>query len=162
MADNWDARIKDFWANADDTDEEATLATMKALVGERPAGDPAAIYEWASVHDFLGRESEAVPLYQRALEGGLDDSRRSQAYVQLASSLRNTGRPEEAVLLLERLEGDALVGDAPKAFLALALFDAGRPGDALRVALDALARTLPLYGRAVRRYAEELPSDRQR
>lgn len=158
MSDDWEMRIKDFWADADDADEEATLAAMKALIEERPADDPAAIYEWASVHDFLGRESEAVPLYRRALERGLDDSRRSQAYVQLASSLRNTGQPEEAVLLLEQMERDALVGDAPQAFLALALFDAGRPGDALRVALSALAGTLPLYGGVVRRYAEELPS----
>ena len=158
MVDNWETRIEDFWANVDGADAETTLAAMRTLADERPPGDAAAAYEWASVHDFLGREGEAIPLYQRALDLGLDDVRRPQALVQLASSLRNVGRAGDAVRMLEHLEGDGIVGDAPKAFLALALFDAGRPGDALRVALSALAETLPMYGGAVRRYAEELPS----
>ncbi|TFD28157.1 tetratricopeptide repeat protein [Cryobacterium lyxosi] len=40
---------------------------MQALITERRDDDPAAIFEWASVHDFLGREAEAIPLYRRAL-----------------------------------------------------------------------------------------------
>ncbi|WP_245953363.1 tetratricopeptide repeat protein [Arthrobacter silvisoli] len=158
MGANWEERIKDFWANADDADAAGTLAAMRGLVEERPGDDAAAVYEWASGHDFLGRESEAIPLYERALELGLDDARRSQAWVQLASSLRNVGRPDEAIRLLEGFPGDGIIGDAPDAFRALALFDAGRPGEALRVALAALAKTLPLYGGAVRRYADDLPS----
>lgn len=54
---------------------------MKALVDEPPDGDAAALYEWASVHDFLGRETEAIPLYRLALEAGLDDRRRIQALI---------------------------------------------------------------------------------
>lgn len=134
---------------------------MKSLVDERPVDDAAAVYEWASVHDFVGREAAAIPLYRRALDLGLDGARRPQALIQLASSLRNVGDAREAVLVIEGMDATDVVGDAPQAFLALALFDAGRPGDALRVALSALANTLPMYEHAVRQYASELPSGSQ-
>ena len=101
------------------------------------------MYEWASVHDYLGREAQAVPLYRRALLLGLDEGRLPQAQIQLASSLRNLGEAGEAIALLERMEDSDAVGDARQAFLALALFDAGRPRDALRVALLALGKTRP-------------------
>jgi hypothetical protein len=91
---------------------------MRALVAERADGDPRALYELASAHDYVGREAEAVAL-------------------------------------LEALPDDA---HAPgrSAFLALALHDAGRPTEALAVALRRLAPTLPEYGRAVGAYAHEL------
>ena len=54
---NWEARIKEFWLEASDTDAEATLGSMQLLIAERGDDDPAAIYEWASVQDFLGRET---------------------------------------------------------------------------------------------------------
>ncbi|WP_204531617.1 tetratricopeptide repeat protein [Arthrobacter tumbae] len=46
---------------------------------------------------------------------------------------------------------------ARKAFLALALYDEGRYGDALQTALNALIPTLGGYGRALTEYAEDLP-----
>ncbi|UOQ56326.1 tetratricopeptide repeat protein [Leucobacter allii] len=161
MTGSWEARIDAYWATADDARPEEALREMRALVSERPADDPDALYEWASVHDFLGREREAVPLYEAALRAGLAGDRERQAVIQLASSLRNTGRPEEAIRLLRDRPAAAspdatVVGDAPRAFLALALRDAGRTDEALRVALTALARTLPRYRAAVERYAEEL------
>ncbi|MCC9145067.1 tetratricopeptide repeat protein [Arthrobacter sp. zg.Y919] len=154
--DNWETRVQEFWAQADDTDPATTLRSMKALVDEQPDGDAAALFEWASVHDFLGQEAEAIPLYRLALDAGLDDRRRIQALIQLASSLRNVGESEAAIQVLEGVEENNVAGDAHRAFLALALFDAGRQDQALRVALEALAKTLPLYRRAVTGYAAEL------
>lgn len=158
MSDDWDERIGTFWREASDVDEQATLSALRALIDERPADDAASVYEWASVHDFLGHEAEAIPLYRRALSLGLDQTRRAQAQIQLASSLRNIGDTSEAIRILEEMESDGSTGDAQQAFLALALFDAGRPGDALRVALMALGKTLPFYGRAITRYADEISS----
>jgi tetratricopeptide (TPR) repeat protein len=152
----WAARVAEFWQRADDKQPDQMLAAMGELVGERPKGDPEALYEWASVHDFLGRESEAIPLYRAALRGGLDGARRSQAVVQLASSLRNVGNAEAAVELLETSETDDDAAPASRAFLALALHDLGRHDEALAVALKALAPTLPLYRRAVEHYAGAL------
>lgn len=156
MTQTWNERIEAFWANADDTQPGASLNAMRALVDERPEDDPDALYEWASVHDFLGREAEAVPLYRAALANGLAAPRRQQAVIQLASSLRNVGEPDAAVELLRDLPADEIVGDAAQAFLALALWDAGRTAEALRTALRALAPTLPLYRRSVEHYATEL------
>lgn len=152
----WEERVAAFWRDADDADPAATLAAMRTLVNERPADDASALYEWASVHDFLGLEAEAVPLYRAALQGALDAHRRSQTVIQLASSLRNVGEADEAIALLEGVpESDALHASA-RAFLALALHDVGRHADALRVALDALAPHLPAYRRSILDYAAEL------
>lgn len=159
MAKNWDERIDLFWQNANDEQPEETLSAMRALVAERAADDPDALYEWASVHDYLGRESEAISLYQSAIAYGLAGARLPQALIQLGSSLRNVGRVEEAVALLNTQATNEVTGDAAQAFLALALFDAGEPAAALRTALLALAPTLPLYERAITHYANALDQE---
>ncbi|RIJ59692.1 tetratricopeptide repeat protein, partial [Clavibacter phaseoli] len=140
--DDWDDRVAAFWARADDERAEETVAGMRALVAERPADDPRALFELACAHDFVGREAEAVPLYRAALAGGLGPEHEPLAVIQLASSLRNVGEPEQAVALLEAMPDDA---HAPgrDAFLALALHDAGRPTEALALALRRLAPALP-------------------
>ena len=74
---DWEERFRIFWLDASDADEESTLSSMHVLIAERRDDDPAAIFEWAAVHDFLGREAEAIPLYRRALELGLDPVRNS-------------------------------------------------------------------------------------
>lgn len=153
---DWENEVARFWAAADDGRPEEVLAGIRRLVAQRPEGDAAALFEEASAHDFLGEEAAAIPLYRRALEVGLDEPRRSQAVIQLASSLRNVGDARGAVELLVDFRGHESVGDASDAFLALALHDVGRHADALRVALNALAKTLPQYGRAVVAYSKEL------
>lgn len=156
MTATWDERIASFWATADDANPDATLHEMRSLVAERSEDDPDALYEWASVHDYLGMERQAVPLYRAALDRGLAGATKAQAIIQLASSLRNIGEPALAVELLRKRPVDEIAGDAAQAFLALALRDSGEHDEALRVALLALARTLPMYRRAVENYATEL------
>jgi len=129
---------------------------LDGLLAERPPGDPDALFERASLHDFLGEERDAIPLYRAALDAGLEGPRRPQAVIQLASSLRNIGDHGGAIRLLEDAGTDDATGDASHAFLALALYDSGRHAEALKVALDSLARTLPMYGRAVTAYANDL------
>ncbi|ARJ06288.1 hypothetical protein GCM10010988_15090 [Cnuibacter physcomitrellae] len=99
---SWDERIEAFWRDFDEDDRDGMRESMRMLVAERPDGDAEALYEWASVHDSLGYEQEAVDLYRSALEAGLDGERRPQAVIQLASSLRNVGEPDAAVELLLR------------------------------------------------------------
>lgn len=120
---SWDDGINAFWAAADDNHAYFMLTAMRRLVDERPDVDPDAVYEWASVHDYLGREAEAVPLYRAALDAGLSGDRRPQAVIQLASSLRDLGEASAAVNLLRDHPQDTVTGSAAQAFLALALHD---------------------------------------
>lgn len=157
--DEWQRRVDAVWASTTERSEDDTLAAIDALVAERPAEDAPALFEAAGARDFAGREAEAEPLYRAALARGLDEPQRAQAVIQLASTLRNLGRPQEAIELLGefvRAHPDHELRTAARAFAALARFDTGSPEEALREALDALVPQLPLYGRAVSAYAAEL------
>jgi tetratricopeptide (TPR) repeat protein len=152
----WPSRVAAVWAAAGELGDDELVSRIDALVIERPADDPAALFEAASARDYVGREAEAEPYYVSALERGLEEPLRGQAVIQLASTLRNLGRPDEAITWLQDFFADQPehpLGDAAIAFLALALSSKGDGTAATAVALEALARHLPQYGDAVRRYA---------
>ncbi|MCJ7928118.1 tetratricopeptide repeat protein [Aeromonas caviae] len=48
-------------------------------------------YEVAGLHDMLGREVQAIPLYQKAVSLGLGESSLRGALLGLGSSYRTTG-----------------------------------------------------------------------
>ena len=168
---NWDTRI-DAWyaADFDESRPAQSIASMRALVGRHPDVGALATFELAGVYDSLGLEAEAVPFYRQALDDGLDQAHAARARIQLASTLRNLGRIDEAIDLLSQPGGaetdglkegasraDASRADASRrAFLALALHSAGRHDEALREALEALIPTLPRYQRSLSGYAAEL------
>lgn len=156
---DWDAQVALVWATTDQYTDDEVVAVIDTLAAERGALDAAALFERASARDYVGLEADAAPLYRAALELGLDDIRRPQAVIQLASTLRNLGESAEAVALLEnQLEADpeSRWAAPTAAFLALALSSDGREREATAVALAALASFLPAYSNAVRRYATEL------
>ncbi|MDR0341707.1 MAG: tetratricopeptide repeat protein [Nocardiopsaceae bacterium] len=164
---DWERRSARAWAEIDSYDArgEAGAADFRTrigeLAGELPPGSPVAAFERASAWDSTGHSDKAVPLYQQALASGLAGMRRRRAVIQLASSLRNTGRAAEAVELLtaesQNHDPDAAVlADALSAFLALCLADAGREREAVSVALLALAQHLPRYQRSLANYARLL------
>jgi hypothetical protein len=92
------------------------------------------------------------------LATGLTGIRRRRAVIQLASSLRNVGQPEESVTLLtdELAAPSDVLDDAVRAFLALALTEVGRERAAVSLALGALAPHLPRYQRSLGNYARLL------
>ncbi|WP_271178497.1 tetratricopeptide repeat protein [Leifsonia poae] len=156
---DWDARVAAVWTAAGTMSDDAVVQAIDALVAERQEDDPRALFEAAGARDYAGLEAEAEPLYSRALQCGLAEPERAQAVIQLASTLRNLGRAGESAALLrgELAEhpGHPLA-DAARAFLALALHDAGEPSAAVQVSLSALAPHLPQYGRAVAAYGDDL------
>jgi tetratricopeptide (TPR) repeat protein len=155
---DWEQRLSDLWASFDDLSEEQFLARMEELAAELPADSAEAAFERASALDSTGHSDLAVPLYQQALELGLEGEPRRRAVIQLASSLRNLGRAPESVALLtaEREAGSDELDDAVSAFLALALVDTGREREAVSLALTALSRHLPRYQRSLANYAQEI------
>ncbi|WP_382309529.1 tetratricopeptide repeat protein [Herbiconiux sp. UC225_62] len=159
----WEARVEELWERLDEFDENAFVAAVDALVTELPENSATGAFERAGARDSAGRTAEAIPLYRFALAAdqdaeGLDPSRRRQATIQLASSLRALGQTEESVELLaaeSRRPSDEL-DDAVAGFLALALADSGREREAVSVALTALAAHLTRYRRSLTAYAAGL------
>ncbi|MGY0023508.1 tetratricopeptide repeat protein [Streptomyces sp. YJ-C3] len=162
---DWEERIAAVWATIDAYDE-ARAGEFRALVdklaAELPEGSPVAPFERACAFDSTGRSDLAVPLYQEALRLGLTGYRGRRTKIQLASSLRNTGRAEEGAALLEpelTAPSDEL-DDAVRACLALCLSSLGRDREGLSLVLGALAPHLPRYQRSMATYAKALVEPR--
>ncbi|WP_369215791.1 tetratricopeptide repeat protein [Streptomyces flavofungini] len=161
MNDDWEKRVETAWASLDTYGEDGAAefrALVDGLAAELPDGDPVGAFERACAWDSTGRSDRAVPLYREALAGGLDGYRRRRTLIQLASSLRNTGRAEEGVALLTP-ELDAPsdeLDDAVRACLALCLASLGREREGLALVLGALAPHLPRYQRSMGNYARLL------
>ncbi len=141
-------------------DHEQALQLLVALSTAAPA-DALLRFETACVHDFLGREAQAVDHYLAALAGALPDAQRLRAYVGLGSSYRTLGRYAEAERTL--LEGIVQFPQAPvlEAFLAMSEYNLGRPRAAIERLLMLLARSsddaeLRSYAAAIEFYASRL------
>lgn len=117
--------------------------------------DATEFYLAGGEHDSNGRPVEAIELYEQALAAGLGEPERPRLLLQLGSSLRNVGRIDEAVSLLEDARRDYPDFRPLRAFLALALHSAGRPEDALAELLNAIADEGD-YERSLRAYAAAL------
>lgn len=158
---DWQQRIAAVWAEADHLDDAEIVRRIDAIASEHP-DDPVALFERGGARDATDDEAGAEQFYRAALAAGLVDDHRAQCVIQLASTVRNLGRPEESLeLLREEFSGrpdDDPLADAAVAFAALALVDAGRPVEATAALLHALAGHLPRYARSVRAYADDLPA----
>jgi tetratricopeptide (TPR) repeat protein len=155
---DWERQIAEAWASFDTLGEQQAVALIERLVAELPPDSAVASYELGSIKDSTGHSDRAVALYRQALERGLAGSRRREAVVQLASSLRNLGQARESVELLSaELETTSdQLDDAVRGFLALALVDVGREREAAAIALSALAPHLPRYQRSLANYSRLL------
>ncbi|MGW3294467.1 tetratricopeptide repeat protein [Streptomyces xiamenensis] len=157
---DWERRSAALWAAIDTYGDEARFrAAVGELAAELPPGSAVADFERGCAYDSTGHPDRAVEHYRRALAtGGLPGERRRRAVIQLASSLRNLGHPQEAVDLLtvELAAGSDHLDDAVRATLALALTGVGREREAVSVALTALAPHLPRYQRSMAAYARLL------
>ncbi len=155
---DWERRLAEAWASADRLGDAELRELIERLAAELPPESPVGLFERAGSFDSTGRSDLAVPLYRRAIDGGLTGERRRRAAIQLASSLRNVGEAQESVALLraELNEESDQLDDAVRAFLALALVDTGQEREAVSLALEALAPHLPRYQRSLAAYAREL------
>ncbi|MFF9894359.1 tetratricopeptide repeat protein [Streptomyces longispororuber] len=161
MNEDWEHRVATAWAEFDTYGEaraEEFRARIAELADELPPDSPLAPFERACAYDSTGHSDKAVPLYREALERGICGYRRRRTVIQLASSLRNTGRVDEGIALLTP-ELDAPsdeLDDAVRGTLALCLADAGRAREGVGLAVGALAAHLPRYQRSMAAYARLL------
>ncbi len=156
---SWQDDVDAVWARADDLGEQGVMDAIDALAADAP--DPAlALFERGGSRDSGGRPDEAEPLYREALALGLPDDERAQCTIQLASTIRNLGRPEESLALLRDAEPYPPYAVATAAFIALTLSSLGRTPEGLAELLRAVAPTLPRYQRSVNAYADALLEER--
>lgn len=118
-------------------------------------------YQLAWTCDTLGRHTEALPHYEKAIALGLPPNELSGAFVGLGSTLRALGQPARAAEVLRAAKLQFPDNRELDAFLALALHDAGRHSEALALALELVCDTtddpgLTAYQRALRHAATKL------
>ncbi|AMB58289.1 tetratricopeptide repeat protein [Microterricola viridarii] len=158
----WQARVDAVWADASLNNAEV-IDRIDELAAEWPDDDALSLFQSAGARDSAGLEAQAEPRYRRALALGLPEDERAQAVIQLASTLRNLGRADEAISMLRAelaAHPGGMYAGAAAAFLALALAGSdasSTPGrEATQVALLALVPHLPRYQRSVTAYAKAL------
>lgn len=140
-------------------DTDVIRAARQAL--QQDPDDAVRRFTLADALDGEGREQEAIPLYEKAIEVGLDDALDLRAQVQLGSSLRNIGHTEDAIRVLASAAARYPDSVAARLFLALALADAGRATEAVADLVHLTAngydsRELDLYREPLHRYADDL------
>ncbi len=111
--------------------------------------------ERAFALDSGGDERAAVVQYERALQAGVPDDLLPQALLGYGSTLRNVGRNDDSVRVLEDAVRQFPDHGALPVFLSFSLWTVGRRGEALAV----LARPLgdgTGYARSIDQYADEI------
>jgi cyanophycin synthetase len=145
------------------------LAALQFLE-DRTASNPEdaeALFDCAGAYDRLGREAEAVVLYESVRKLGLERLTtvdQARWHVQMGSTLRLLGRLEESRTVL--VQGARAHPDHPAllAFLALTEMAADRPRAAIAALFTALLATddagsIERYRRALTAYADEIGAE---
>ncbi len=148
--------IEEAWKHRDTPE---VLQKKFQEVFEDYRGNTNYLFQYANALDFLGKETEAIPLYQRAIKLGLAGKMKTQAEIQLGSSLSVTGEHESAISILSRVQKET--GDpAALVFLCIAQFRSGETKMALKTALNFIVSgnqgLLPEYERALSQYVDEI------
>ncbi|MBP6506050.1 MAG: tetratricopeptide repeat protein [Opitutaceae bacterium] len=118
-------------------------------------------YQLAWTCDVLGRETEALPYYEKAIALGLPANELSGALLGLGSTLRSLGQFERSAAVLR--SGRSQFPDSREfdVFLAMTLHPLGQHTESLQLLLTVIADTsedpgLTAYQRAIRFYAGKL------
>ena len=114
--------------------------------------------ERAFALDTAGDEHGAVVHYERAMDAGVPDELLGKALLGYGSTLRNVGRTDDSVRVLDEAVRRFPDDDALPVFLSFSLWTAGRQGEALAI----LARRLGEgtgYERSIGAYADDIAKE---
>ena len=125
-------------------DREHMAPTIEAFLAvlERHPDDPDVLYEVGGAFDTDGQEQLAAGYYRRAIDAGLAGYRLRQCHLQYGSTLRNLGRFEESLAMLDEGLRRFPGSESLVAFRALTLLEAGRADAAVAELLVLLADRL--------------------
>lgn len=118
-------------------------------------------YQCAWSFDKLGKESLAIPYYEAAIRGNLEEEHLQNAYLGLGSTYRALGE----YILSEKVLSEALEkfphNEALKVFYALTLYNLRQHTEAMEILVTILAETssdlnIGKYKTALKFYADKL------
>jgi tetratricopeptide (TPR) repeat protein len=138
---------------------EAAVSILKTLLQSHPS-DPDINYQMAWACDLMGKESEAIPYYEKAIGNGLIEDRLG-AMLGLGSSYRCLGDYENSLRIFDQAISEFPQDRALKVFRALTLFNLGETeksvGQILVQLLDTTSDvSIKSYERALRFYSDKL------
>ncbi len=141
-----------------DKPEEA-MSLLLSLLPLHP-NDPDLNYQLAWTCDFMGKESDAVPYYEKALSNGLTDDR-DGAFLGLGSTYRCLGEYKKSLKVFDQGIKEFPEHRSLKVFRALTLYNLGRSEESVSQLLIQLIETtsdesIKSYDRALRFYSDKL------
>jgi tetratricopeptide (TPR) repeat protein len=155
-----DERMDQIFAARDRENMQPTIDAFEQLLREQP-DNARLVYEVGGSYDTAGREEVAVTYYAHALDLGLDGELRRRCLLQFASSLRNLGRFDESLTMLDDAIAEYPGSSSLRVFKALTLHAARRPNAAFAELLLTIADHLhspeiARYEAAIRGNAEDV------
>ena len=139
---------------------EESNEVMKGLVKEYPE-NAEVNYQCAWSFDVLSLEKEAVPYYEKAIAGDLNDEDMQEAYIGIGSTYRVIGRYKDSEKVLKK--GMELFPEnrAMQIFYAMALYNLDSHKEAMEIILRNLAETsdeveIKKFSKAIQFYSDKL------
>lgn len=139
---------------------EKTLEFLKKILSQYP-NDPQVYYQIAWTHDVLGKETDAIPAYEKAISLGLTGEDLENAYLGLGSTYRCVGDYKNSEKVLMKAQTLFPENRALKTFYALTLFNLKDYSGATKLLLKELAETtadhkIKSYSHALLFYSDKL------
>lgn len=118
-------------------------------------------YQMAWTCDFMGKESEAVPFYEKAIANGLVGEDRRGAMLGLGSTYRCLGDYQKSLKVFDQAVIEFPEDRSLKVFRALTLYNLGKAeeavGQLLIQLLDSTSdQSIKSYDKALRFYSDKL------
>lgn len=143
---------------------EGKLTESNEILKELAKNDPenAEInYQCAWSFDVLGKEVQAVPYYEKALQLGLNEEDTLGAIIGLGSTYRTLGSYQKSQAVFENGLSRFPENNVLKTFYAMTLYNVGEHVKAMEILLTCLVQTsndpdIKSYGRAITFYADKL------
>jgi len=139
---------------------EQALIVLAELLKSNPV-DPTINYQMAWTCDFMGKESEAVPFYEKAIANGLSGEDRKGAMLGLGSTYRCLGEYQKSLKVFDQAVKEFAEDRSLKVFRALTLYNLGKAEESVSELLVHLLDTtndqsIKTYEKALRFYSDKL------
>lgn len=140
--------------------EEALSLLLSMADDDEYSKVPDLHYQIAWTFDSVGKESEAVLYYEKAISLGLKNDREG-AFLGLGSTYRCLGEYDKSLEVFTKAIGEFPDNKALKTFQALTLYNLKRPAESVGQLLEILLTTtndkhILSYEKALRFYSDKL------